>query len=208
MLVHLVRHGESEYHAENRYASQKDIKLSEAGIAQADNLKNWVRSRNIDLIIASDLIRALETARPAAETNGIELEIDSRFREVNFGEVEGMTPEQMNSRFPDVFMSFSKNPATTVFPNGESGKIAVTRGLAGLADLSRRDTLSEVMIVFHGTLLRLILCKVLGIEIDNYRRVFPQIVNCAITTLEIPKVREYSGLLNSCKLIRFNGNVS
>ena len=207
MLIHLVRHGESEYHAENRYASLKDIKLSQAGILQAVNLKKWVGTQKIDLIISSDLLRALETAQPAAKSNGIDLEIDSRFREVDFGEIEGLTPEEMSLDFPDIFESFNQFPASTIFPNGESGISAVSRGLSALVDLSMRDNLGEVLIVFHGTLLRLLLCKTLGIEIDNYRKVFPRIVNCAITTIEIPRTSDSSGLLNSCKLIRFNKDI-
>ncbi len=49
----LVRHGETEWHAENRYAGISDVALTEKGLRQAEELGGWAKRRGVDAVACS-----------------------------------------------------------------------------------------------------------------------------------------------------------
>ena len=183
--LHFVRHGESEWHKENRYAGHTDIKLTAEGLAQAELLVSWASEVQPSIIYSSDLCRATETARLMADHLGVNLVIDSRLREVNFGAIEGLTPEEMESRYPKLRKDFLNKPADTKMPGGESGREALARALPLINEIIKSKDIGEVIIVCHGTLMRLISCKLLDIDVNEYRRTFPKISNIGKISLGI-----------------------
>jgi len=185
ITLHLVRHGESEWHAENRYAGHTDIALTKLGHAQAIDLKEWAVALKPISIYSSDLSRAIDTARPSAESLGLKIQIEERLREVNFGKIEGLTPAEMESQYPELRKNFVKSPAGTLMPGGESGELALGRAMHVINEIVRRARDGDVLIVCHGTIMRLIACDLLGIEPDEYRRAFPAIPNIGRLTLQI-----------------------
>jgi len=189
ITLHLVRHGETEWHAENRYAGQTDISLTDRGHEQSRELVSWALEVNPRSIYSSDLSRAIETARPTAQAIGLELQVDPRLREVNFGKIEGLTPEEMESRYPVLRKEFIEFPASTVLPGGESGKIALARAMPSVREIVEHIPSGDILVVCHGTLLRLIACGLLGIDLDEYRRAFPAIPNIGRLSLEIADPR-------------------
>ncbi len=82
----LVRHGQTEWNAENKICGWADVRLTPAGEEQARRLSTLLSKRRFDQIWSSDLIRARETARLALATP---LE-DQRLREFHFGDDEGL----------------------------------------------------------------------------------------------------------------------
>jgi probable phosphoglycerate mutase len=70
-------------------------------------------------------------------------------------------------------------------PGGESGKLALIRAMHAINEIARRARDGDVLIVCHGTIMRLIACELLGIEPDEYRRAFPAIPNVGRLTLQI-----------------------
>src|SRR5437660_8217709 len=93
----LVRHGETEWHAENRYAGRTDVGLTQKGLLQAEQLAQWSRTAGLHAIWSSSLSRALRTAEPSARATGLAVQIDSRLVELDFGDAEGMTSQEMAS---------------------------------------------------------------------------------------------------------------
>lgn len=182
--VHLARHGETPWHAENRYAGLTDLGLTDRGQAQARDLADWVTRSRPDRVVSSDLQRARLTANDAATALGLQAGVDQRWREVDFGRGEGMTRAEMSSAFPVELDAFLARPATSPLPGAESGVAAIERVLPTLAEEAVAG--GTVLVVAHTTLLRLLLCAVLGIDPDRYRSVFPALHNTAITTIEVP----------------------
>lgn len=185
ITLHLVRHGETEWHAENKYAGHTDISLTERGREQSRELVSWSLKVNPVSIHSSDLSRAIDTARPSAEALGLNLQIDDRLREVNFGEIEGLTPAEMESQYPVLRKEFVEFPASTLMPGGESGRLALARAMPSIREIVDAAGQGDVVVVCHGTLLRLIACELLGIDLNEYRRAFPAIPNVGHLSLEI-----------------------
>ena len=183
--VVLVRHGESEWHAENRYAGSSDVGMTDRGHAQAEDLATWARAVRPDAVWCSPQTRAHETATPSAAALGVAPVVDPRLRELDFGIAEGLTRDEMRERFPDDLERFVDDPVQGRFPGGEEPTDAITRFPACLADVAGRHPGGRVLVVTHSTTVRLALCSLLGIDPARYRDVMPGLGNCTLTELAL-----------------------
>lgn len=205
ITLHLIRHGETVWHAENRYAGVSDIELTERGRAQAHSLAPWAAVASIDVLATSDLRRAAETGAVVAQAAGVAALINRGIREVSFGEAEGLTRTEMQEKFPAALAAFLASPASSPLPGGEPGAHAAERGLGAIVDLMQaQQETATVALVAHTTLIRLMLCRLLGIPLDDYRRRFPALGNATITTLSIPRVSDASELHGVGALLQYN----
>ncbi len=184
-VIHLARHGETVWGVEDRYVGSSDVPLSERGEQQALRLGQWAADAGLTRIVASDLSRAIRTAEAASATTGLPVEIEPRVREVGFGLAEGLTLAEQIAHFPDARAAFDANPSSSPLPGGDPGGPAAARALAAFEDLVAADPDGVVLVVCHTTLIRLALCRLLGLPLDDYRRTFPKIDNTALTTLEL-----------------------
>jgi broad specificity phosphatase PhoE len=180
----LARHGETVWHAENRYAGSSDVALTDLGRRQAQELGRWAGVSNIAAVYSSDLSRAVLTAEPASMVLGLSTVIDPRLREVHFGAAEGMTTSEMEDSFPDDLRRFRTRPASSPLPGAENGRAAVRRAWNALEEIAAKHD-ATVLVVMHSTLMRLVLCHATGLPLDGYRSVFPNVLNVAATTLEL-----------------------
>jgi probable phosphoglycerate mutase len=176
----LARHGQTEWHRDNRYVSRTDIALTETGHAQARTLAHRAEREKVDLVFSSPLGRALLTAKPAAAARNLEPETDERLRELDFGEWEGRTLSEIREEDPESVRRFEES-AEHGFPGGEPLHVGADRVLDVFANLSRSHAGGTVLVVAHNTLLRLGLCAVLGVPFGDYRRRFPRVVNGAVS---------------------------
>ncbi|MFD4019474.1 histidine phosphatase family protein [Streptomyces sindenensis] len=181
----LVRHGETEWHAENRYAGVTDVALTPRGVAQAAGLGGWAVKSGVHAIACSPLSRARLTASPAAEALGLAVEVQEGLREVDFGWGEGRTVEEMAEEDPEAVRRFREDAASGAFPGSEPVARAAARATAALRDLADRHPGGRVLVVAHNTLLRIALCELLGLPLGRYRRIFPRLDNGAVTEIEI-----------------------
>ncbi|RAX44194.1 histidine phosphatase family protein [Arthrobacter sp. AQ5-06] len=181
----LVRHGETIWHAENRYAGRSDIDLTPRGLEQASRLARWAGTAGLTGIWASDLSRARRTAEGCAEATGQELKIDPRLRELDFGDGEGLTGAEMEAKFPEARKAFQTDPAASPLPGGEDPFKAAERFVQCLHAMAEEQPDGRFLVVAHTTAIRLALCRLLGIPLGEYRRVFPSLRNCALTTIRL-----------------------
>jgi len=180
----LVRHGETVWHAENRYAGRTDIALTEKGMAQTVQLAAWARNAGLNEVWSSPLSRARLTALPAAEAAALPLQIMERLIELDFGRGEGKTDAEMRMLFPEERAAFIRDPVTHYLPGGEDPVYAAKRGVAALHEIAKATGEGgRALIVAHNTLLRLVLCSLLKIPLERYRSSFPIFGNGMITEI-------------------------
>lgn len=179
----LVRHGETVWHAEHRYAGSSDIALTAHGRQQAQRLAGWAEQADLDAIWASPLVRARDTAEVVARTTGLTAHTDERLAELDFGAAEGLTSTEMTERFSAARQAFVQDPVAHHLPGGEDPHQAVARMMACLTALVEGHPDGRVLVVGHGTITRLVLCRLLGLPLRHYRRHFPVVRNCGITTV-------------------------
>ena len=185
MIFHLIRHAETEWHAEDRYAGHTEIALTKKGVDQSSQLAKWASKKNISSIYTSGLSRAIETARPTLNQLKIESVIDRDLNEVNFGLIEGLNKQTFKESYPAVWENFQTHPASTHFPSGESGEIALKRAEKSIFRIAKKKIEEEIMIVSHGTLIRLLLTNFLGKDLNTYRTLFPVIDNVGVSSFNL-----------------------
>ena len=81
--VILVRHGQTAWHAEGRYAGTADIPLDELGLEQARRVADHFKESKIEVIYSSPLSRCLELAKMVAAAHDLEVIVDERLREID-----------------------------------------------------------------------------------------------------------------------------
>ncbi|UOE43681.1 histidine phosphatase family protein [Agromyces larvae] len=186
----LARHGETEWHADHRYAGNSDVGLTRHGLGQAAALAAWAVDARLDAIISSPLSRARRSAAPSVETTGLALRIDDRLVEIDFGVGEGLTPEEIADRYPAEWTAFCRAPASSPLPEGESGRAGIARAMPVLDELVAEFPDGRVLIVAHATLIRLLFCELAGMDPDGYRDLLPVLGNCSVTTIVYPWLTE------------------
>ncbi|MEO8851392.1 MAG: histidine phosphatase family protein [Allobranchiibius sp.] len=183
----VARHGETVWHAENRYAGgDSDIDLTDLGKQQATDLGVWARSRQVEVVISSPVRRARETAKPSADAVDVSLQVVAGLKEIGFGIAEGRSAAEIEAADPRVMAQFRADPVANPFPEAESARDAAVRGASSLREIAAQHHGRRVLVVAHNTLLRLSLCELLGIPTGQYRRIFPRLENAAITEISIP----------------------
>ncbi|MFE3740427.1 histidine phosphatase family protein [Streptomyces sp. NPDC059096] len=181
----LARHGETVWHAENRYTGVSDIELTPRGVEQAGELGVWAGGARLDAIVTSPLSRARRTAEPAVRTTGLTPVVEPELVEIDFGVAEGRTLAELRASHPRETADFLRDPAASPLPGGEDPKAAAGRGAAALLRLAAEWPGGRVLVVAHNTLFRLVLCRLLGIPESEYRRVLPGLRNCALTEIRV-----------------------
>ncbi len=184
--VVLTRHGETVWHAGNRYAGRTEVDLTETGRRQAESLVDWARRERPEVILSSPLGRAVETAAPSATALGLEPVIVDDLTEVDFGVAEGRTIDELAGDDPDMVDRFRRDPVAHHFPGAEKPETAARRAADALRRAAVDHAGGTVLVVAHNTLLRLAMCELLQIPVPRYRIVFPRLDNAALTELSMP----------------------
>ena len=192
--LYLIRHGETEWNSIKRWQGWTDIELSEKGRNQARLLGERMKNMDIDEIYSSPLKRAYETARPAAEAKGMEIKTMDCFKEINFGEWEGMTSEEISAKYGKEFGEFLKNPEEMPFSGEGSFKNVEKRIDKGFEKILEGKNGKSIAVVTHGGIIRIAVKYLLGIEGQWFNKTW--IDNTSITLVEIHKNYNLLRVLN------------
>lgn len=193
----LSRHGQTVWHAENRYAGISDIDLTPTGHAQAEQLAAWCRRARPTAVVSSPVRRAVQTALPSARALGAEPVLVADLREVDFGIAEGRTLAELETLHPDAVARFREDPVRHHFPDAEPPAQAALRAERALRRVAQDHAGATVLVVAHNTLLRLALCRLLGLEVGRYRDVFPRLDNGTLSQLSMSADGEGPAALHS-----------
>jgi probable phosphoglycerate mutase len=151
--VIVIRHGETEWNVAARIQGQGDSPLTPAGLEQADALARRLALEKFDVLISSDLGRAMQTARRIAELCHHDIVPDARFRERNFGAGEGLAYDEIDRRYPNAFSRVSEVDPDYVIPGGESRRQFHERVAKAFESVVREHAGKTVVVVAHGGVL-------------------------------------------------------
>jgi broad specificity phosphatase PhoE len=184
----LVRHGLTGRSIPEQHLGQRiDVGLSSDGLRQANALARRLHGVPFDRIMSSPMSRARETAEIVAE--GRPIVGDARLAEMDYGEWEGRTSEEVRAIHPGFRAKWEGDPAALRCPGGESGNDVARRVRALLRDLidpgSPLGQPSEqgapaggdedgrrILAVSHSTVGRILCCVALGVSVREFRRRF------------------------------------
>ena len=127
-------------------------------------------ARLISVVVSSPRIRALETARAIAEPHGLGVRVDPALQELDFGELEGRTYDEIAVSMPELYGEWMTNPTRARFPGGECYADLERRALRAVEGLRREPADGTVVAVTHGGVVRAVLADALGIPDDRIFR--------------------------------------
>jgi len=165
----LVRHGETEWNHDRRVQGWAPVALSARGHDQADRLASRLaESYAVDRLISSDLRRTVETARPIARAVGCELTTDRRWRERNFGVLQGLEYGELFLGHPEFTLTEVGYTAAEACPEGGESLIEQReRVLDAFRELRASLAAEETaVVVTHGGSLYLVLGWIHGLDIE------------------------------------------
>ena len=159
--IFLIRHGQTEWNLAGKYQGQSNVQLSARGVEQARMLAAAFPARQLDAIYASDLSRAMTTARMIAERFRLPVQPEKAFREMNFGDWEGLTYAEIAAKWPDIANDFFRRPDRLLVPHGETFAILQERAVARVEELCAAHAGQTIAVFAHGAVLRTILAAAL-----------------------------------------------
>lgn len=165
----LWRHGRTKWNATGRVQGQTDVPLDDVGMSQAAAAAARLASLRPDRIVSSDLSRAYVTAQALATFADLEVEVDARLREMNFGAREGMTMPEAKAAFPDQMRRWLAGEDIRM-DGAETYADTAARVSGAIRDAV--DAMGEqetVVLVAHGAALRVGACEFLGLPQEHWR---------------------------------------
>jgi len=195
----LIRHAESEMRG--RYLGRTDPPLSGRGHAQASTIARRLAGEPLLAIYSSPLRRALDTARAIAAYHGLEVRAMEGLAEMDFGDWDGLTYEEIARRSPEHLARWLEDPVAVHPPGGETLAHMAQRVEAAVQAIRDRYPQGPVAIVSHGGPIRSLICRALGLPLGAHWQVRQDIA--AITRLDWHDTGAVLSLLNdTCHLWR------
>jgi broad specificity phosphatase PhoE len=198
MTLYFIRHADKK---KGDYGNSKlphfDQPISKYGKKQARALYNYFRNKQIDEIYVSEYVRTEQTIRAITKRRKIRPITDNRLNEIDLGDLIGLTDDQFQNKFPDVWTAYQERNIDFRWPGGETGAEAQARIVNFLAEQMNHP--GDKLIVAHDGIMRLLLCHLLNIPV--YRRFEFQIDTAGIMEIEWDKDHRV------WRIIRFNQRV-
>lgn len=169
---HLVRHGETEWNRDGRIHGHADADLTDHGRRQMRRIAERLAGCSFSAVYASDLGRAVESARIIVEGRGISIESDPDLREFSYGEWEGLTSEEAEAQDPEAYAAqMALDNDAFAAPGGEDARQVLERVRRFYRSVSERHQPSEdVLVVAHAGSIRALLVCLLGLPDDRFWR--------------------------------------
>jgi probable phosphoglycerate mutase len=185
----LIRHGETDWNRQHRFQGQIDVPLNDAGLAQADRLAQRLADEPIDVLVASHLQRAHQTAQRLAERTGHTLQVEPLWREQCFGVLEGLDVPTIRQQHPTLWAQWVQHEADYALPGGaESNRAFHARVMQALAALLRDHAGARVAVVTHGGVLDMLWREATGQPLSGPR-------TCEIPNTGLNRLRWADGRL-------------
>ena len=171
MRLVLVRHAETEASARGRCYGSLDVGLSPVGRSQCAALERALAAEVVSAVVTSPRVRAVETATAIAEPHGVDVRVDEDLQELDFGEVEGRTYDEIAASLPELYAQWMTQPTRVRFPGGESYADLANRAARAVRSLRAELDGRTAVVVTHGGVVRAVLSAVLGIPAERIFRI-------------------------------------
>jgi phosphoserine phosphatase len=166
----LVRHGATDWNLQGRCQGLSDRELSEAGLRQAGQIAALLGSEKINAIYSSSLRRARQTAEIISLPHDLPVLIEPGLRELDHGALEGLTFNEIKTRYGEFLTRWRSEPADICVPGGERLADVAERAWSGLNDIVERHPDAErILVVSHNFPILGIVCRITGTHLNDYR---------------------------------------
>jgi len=183
-LLYTLRHGLTELNRSKRTGGRLDVPLLEEGRRQAEHARANFDGTSLDIVISSSLRRAIETALIVTGWEREKILIDDLAVERSFGDMEGLTQDEIRVRFPFVIyvpiehVRYSLNP-----PGGESFETLRARARAFLDRTLRAHRGRRILVSSHQNFMQQVHGELRGV--DPYAALLDDIINLELNQFQL-----------------------
>jgi broad specificity phosphatase PhoE len=175
----VVRHGETLDNAGGVWQGHRDSELSPIGLAQAEKAAPAIAAYDPQLVVTSDLLRALVTAEHVGRATGLPLGVDRRLREVDVGEWQGLTSAAVRTRDPELLAAMGRGEDVRRGRTGETVAELAARVRSALDDvIASLEPGRVAVVVCHGVAARAGVASLVGLDQMQAQRVLWGLNNC------------------------------
>ena len=195
----LVRHGEPAEEYRGRCYGSLNVGLSENGRAQVARMARHLSAEPVSAIYSSPRLRAVESAEiltHVASAGERRIEIVPELREIDFGDFEGLSYDEIAERFPEHYRRWMDTPTEVQFPNGECEAQVRARALGAFEKICGREAGRTAIIVSHSGVIRIVLAWALRMHHEDMFRLSQ--VHGAVNLLSLYDGFPCLELLNYC----------
>lgn len=185
VYIYLIRHGQSEGNASNRFGGHSATPLSALGREQSVGVAERLADEGITKIYSSDLPRAVQTAEPLAQKLGLPIYQTDAFRERNIGVLQGLKFNEAAAEFPLEYEKLIERDLDFELPQGESYRQVIERADGKLNEIIIENPNGKIAVFAHTGTICLLILQTLG-ALENKKRVEGWIKsdNCGVTCLK------------------------
>ena len=169
-VIFLLRHGDLGRDAATRFIGQVDLPLSRLGRFQAGWWREDLARTSWTRIISSDLSRCRETASIMAQGQSVPVETRPELREIDLGQWDGLTRDEIKTRFAEEYRLRGLDLAGYRPADGENFEDLSRRAWSAFQDICRSEP-GNILVVTHSGVNRVILCNLLGMPLNNLFRI-------------------------------------
>jgi alpha-ribazole phosphatase len=197
----LIRHGQTLWNLEGKYQGDRDIELTGLGIRQAGLAQEYLRDVDYASIYSSPLKRAVVTAEIINAGRDKKIIIRNDLKEIDFGRWEGLTFDQINTRYHKDYQAWLEDPYANAPTGGEDFTNLVSRTSQEINRIvAENKEGSEVMICTHGGVIVALLVWWLKVPPERWRSLiqYQGAINIVVIHQGFPYISQinYNGHLN------------
>jgi probable phosphoglycerate mutase len=179
----LVRHGHVEGISPERFRGRADLMLTPEGRRQAETTARRIHAAWAPAAIyTSPLSRCRATGEAIGEPLGLSPSSVGDLVDIDYGEWQGLTPDEVRNRWPELLATWYRAPHWAAIPGGETLQAVLARTVSALRDVIRRHPRDTVVLVGHDSVNRMILLHALDLPLSRYWRLGQG--PCAINELD------------------------
>lgn len=186
--LYFIRHGR-----QNSGLCNVDVPLDEAGEKQAELVAKRLKGYDIHRLYCSGLIRAKQTAKIIGKELDLTEYIEEDLREISYGDLEGLSGEQMKSRYGDFLEQRKLAREDLPCPGGETGQDVYNRAMPvikRIIEKAKEEGIQNIAIVTHGGLIRSVVAGILEADFAKKLCVAKDLENCSITEIDYDEATE------------------
>jgi probable phosphomutase (TIGR03848 family) len=196
--VILLRHGRSTANSAGVLAGRTPgVTLDEHGRNQVHTLVERLARLPLVAVVSSPLQRCRETVAPLAQADGLEVTVDDRFVEVDYGEWTGRELSKLGKEA--LWKVVQVHPSAVVFPGGEGLAALQARAVAAVREWDAKLTAehgSQMMwlVCTHGDIIKAVLADALGMHLDGFQRIV--VDPCSVSAVSYTETRPFVQRVN------------
>ena len=171
MKFFVVRHGETDWNKLGRFQGHTDISLNDRGLSQASETAVASEDWGYTAIYSSPLVRTVQVAEEIAKVTPRLVSQEPGLKELNLGDLEGVTGEEMRNDWPALFAAWRTEPEKMSMPNGESLGELRDRTWQVILDIEQKHSSDDsIVVISHNFAIRSIVNELLGMPLAYFHR--------------------------------------